>query len=174
MSTSLLWSGDAQDFYDIPRVGLDYVIAPSFTIGGSLFATLPLSSTQKTTFLNTTTSRDDSTTSAFGIGVRAGYIAVVTPRISFWGRGGLSYTHIGTEQPQNDTSQSLSQVALNLEPLFVIRAAPHFGVQLGPVFDIPLSGTYHSEVRVGGGTGSTDVDASQLHIGLTAGLLGWF
>src|SRR5438445_34146 len=42
-SISLFWSGNAQDFYDIPRLGVDYVVAPNITVGGNVFATLPTS-----------------------------------------------------------------------------------------------------------------------------------
>ena len=46
-SLQLLWNGNAQDFYDVPRLGLDYAVAPNITIGGNLFATLPMSSKQE-------------------------------------------------------------------------------------------------------------------------------
>jgi hypothetical protein len=173
-SLSLLWSGNPQDFYDIPRVGLDYAVASNFTIGGTAFATLPLTSTRKTNFAAPTDSGDDTSTQALGVGLRGGYIARLTPRVSFWGRAGFSYTRVETDLPQDKLTQTLSQFALSLEPLLVIRAAPHFGVQLGPVIDVPLSGNLYEVSSASSAGGPTDIDASELHIGITAGLLGWF
>ncbi len=181
-SLSLLWTGEPQDFYDIPRFGVDYVVAPSVTIGGDLFATLPMSSTRSTTQNNTTTSRDGTKLNAFGIAARAGYVMPLAPRVAFWPRGGLSYTRVGTSNTQNGggpggggtTSTTDSQWGLSLEALFVVTAAPHLGIVLGPVLDLPLSGTQHDEITDNGMTVSTDTDISELHVGITIGLLGWF
>src|SRR5437868_7055877 len=63
-SLSLLWSGSPQDFYDIPRLGLDYVVAPNVTVGGNLFATLPMSSKQEASGGGNTVSQDDDKISA--------------------------------------------------------------------------------------------------------------
>jgi len=177
-SCSLLWSGTLQDFYDIPRAGVDYVLAPRVTIGGTLFLTLPITSTRATTQNGTTTSRDGTTQNAVGLGARAGYIVPLTNKISLWARGGLSYTREGSTSTNNNgttqQSTSTSQFALNLEGLFVIELTQHFGLQLGPVIDVPLSGTEHTEVTDQGRTVSQDNGSSQFHIGITAGLLGWF
>lgn len=176
-SMSLLWAGDAQDFYDIPRVGIDYVLAPNVTLGGSLFGTLPMSSSAERTQNGTTETRDSTRTSAFGIGARVGYVIPLTPTIAFWPRGGLSYARVTqtTVAPDGSTSDStsLSQPGLNLEGLFVLQPAPHFGITVGPVIDLPLGGSEHVEATDMGRTVSVDTDASQLHIGITVGLLGW-
>jgi hypothetical protein len=177
-SFALLWSSSPQDFYDVPRAGVDYVVAPHVTVGGMLFGTLPASATRSSTQNGTTTSRDAAKLSAFGIGARAGYVVPLTPRIAFWGRGGLSYARESTTSPQgnmgNTTNESVSQLGLNLEPLFVFLLAPHLGVQAGPVLDVPLSGTDHTEFTTNNGmTVSQDNDTSQLHFGLTVGLFGY-
>jgi hypothetical protein len=177
-SMNFLWAGDPQDVYDIPRLGLDYVVAPNVTVGGDLFATLPVSASRSTTQGGMTTSRDTQKINAFGIGARAGYILPAAHNVFFWGRGGLSYTRVGTTNPPNmggnQQSSSVSQTGLSLEPLFVIGVTPHFGILLGPVLDIPLTGTAHNEFTMGGMTVSQDNDESQLHVGITAGLVGWF
>lgn len=178
-SFSLLWSGTLQDFYDIPRAGVDYVLAPNITIGGSLFLTLPITSTRSSTQNGTTTSRDGTTQNAIGLGARGGYILPLAHKVSLWARGGLSYTREGSTSTNNNgnnqQSVSISQFALNLEGLFVIEVTQHFGLQLGPVIDVPLSGTEHSEAtNQQGMTVSQDNSSSQFHIGITAGLLGWF
>ncbi len=177
-SMNLFWAGNTQDFYDIPRAGLDYVIAPNLTLGGTVFVTVPMSSTRSTTQNNVTTDRDGTKVDAFGLGVRVGYAMPLTPRISFWPRGGISYTRVGTTNQQqggngNTTSSTVTQTAINLEPLFVFSLAPHLGIELGPVIDVPLSGNTHDEVQVMNMTVSSDNSSSQFHFGITAGLLGY-
>ncbi len=175
-SIALLWTSGPQDFYDVPRLGLDYSVTSNITLGGNLFFTLPLSHSQSQTRNNTTTTTDEATTNAFGIGVRGGYIASIAPKISFWGRLGLSYTREGTTTPQqvgNDVHSSLSQVALAIEPLFVIHLTSHLGFTVGPVIDVPLSGNLHQELVIGNMTVSSDNASSQFHFGISGGLIGW-
>jgi hypothetical protein len=177
-SMSLLWTGAPEDVYDVPRVGLDYVVAPSITVGGELFGTIPFSASRSTTMGGMTTSRDTAKYSAFGIGARGGYVLALSHGLAFWPRGGLSYARESTSNAINmmgggSQSTTVSQFALNLEPIFMIQAAPHVGVVFGPVLDIPLSGNTHNEVTIGTMTVSTDNSTSQFHFGITLGLLGW-
>lgn len=179
-SLSLLWNGNPQDFYDIPRLGVDYVVAPNITVGGNLFATLPMSSKQSGTGGGQTVSQDDDKVSAFGFAARAGYVAGLGPKLLLWARGGLGYAHVGTTIPNNggggnnDRYNSLSQLGLNLEPQLVYSPGAHVGIMFGPVLDVPLTGTYHTERTDNNGTTtSTDVDASQLHFGINLSLIGW-
>ncbi|HSD91159.1 MAG TPA: outer membrane beta-barrel protein [Kofleriaceae bacterium] len=176
-SLSLLWNGSAQDFYDIPRLGVDYGIAPHITIGGNLFATVPMSSKESVTDQGTTVTQDGDKTSAFGFAARAGYVMPLGPSLALWARGGLGYARVGTTSPRNQPGDSrytsLSQLGLNLEPQLVISPGPHVGIMVGLVADIPVTGTYHTERTNNGQTTSEDFDASQLHIGLNVSLIGW-
>lgn len=175
-SMSLLWNGNPQDFYDIPRLGVDYVVAPNVTIGGNLFATLPMSSKQAVTDNGTTVTQDNDKVSAFGFAARAGYVLGLGPKLMLWARGGLGYARVGTTIPDNnnrDRYNSLSALGLNLEPQFVFSPGAHVGVMFGPVLDVPLTGTYHTERTNNGTTTSTDYDASQFHFGINVSLVGW-
>jgi len=177
-SFSPLWTASPQNLYDIPHFAFDYVVVPHLTVGGYASVTLPASSTQSTTQNGTTTSQDGAKLSALGIGARGGYLVALTPRLWFWPRAGLSYTRESTTSTAlgqgNELSVSVSQIALNLEPQLALHLVPHFALTLGLVFDIPLTGTQHSEFTLNQTTISTDTDSSQLHIGFTAGLLGWW
>jgi hypothetical protein len=176
-SLSLLWNGAAQDFYDIPRLGLDYVVAPHISVGGNLFATIPMSSTDSMTDQGQTTSEDGDKISAVGIAARVGYVLPLGPTLSLWARGGIGYVRVGTTSPQNNGDErqtSLSQFALNLEPQLVIAPGDHVGISVGAVGDVPLSGTFHTERTMNGQTTSQDFDASQLHLGINVSLIGWF
>ena len=175
-SASLLWNGSAQDVYDVPRLGIDFALAPNITIGGNVFVTIPMSSRQSVTAQGQTVTQDADKTSAFGLAARAGFVMPLGPSMALWARGGLGYARVGTTIPRDngdDRYNSLSQFALNLEPEFVLSPGPHVGIMIGPVADIPLTGTYHTERTNNGQTTSEDFDASQLHIGLNLSLIGW-
>lgn len=176
-SLQLFWNGSAQDFYDIPRIGVDYVIAPNITVGGNFFATLPMSSKESASQGGTTVTSDGDKTTAIGFALRGGYIMPLGPKLTLWARGGLGYAHVGTTSPRNNGREdynSLSQLGLNLEPEIVYSPAPHVGAMLGPVLDLPLTGTFHTERTDNGQTTSQDFDASQLHLGINISLIGWF
>lgn len=176
-SMSLLWSGAVADYYDIPRAGIDYTVAPQVTVGGTIFATIPFSASRSTTMGGTTTSRDIAKTSAIGLGGRVGYALPITPKVWFWPRGELSYTHVSTTNPTQNNgatdSSTVTQWALQLEPIFVISPVPRFGITIGPVLDLPLGGNQHDEITNNGMTVSTDTSTSQTHFGITVGMLGW-
>lgn len=175
-SLSLFWSGSPQDLYDIPRLGLDYAIAPSVTIGGNFFATIPMSSRESVTDNNQTVSQDGDKVSGIGVAARAGYVVPLGGSIALWARGGLEYARVGTTSPRGNNDErytSLSQFALNLEPQLVLSPGPHVGIMIGPVADIPLTGTFHTERTENGQTTSENFDASQLHLGINLSLIGW-
>lgn len=174
-SLSLLWNGTAQDIYNIPRLGIDYVVAPNITVGGNLFVTVPMSSKQSVTDQGTTVTQDNDKVSAFGLAARAGYVMPLGPKLALWARGGLGYGRVATTSPRNngDRYTSVSQFGLNLEPELVFSPGPHVGIMIGPVVDIPLSGTLHTERTQNNTTVSEDADSSQLHIGLNVSLIGW-
>ena len=175
-SISLLWSGAPQDLYDIPRLGVDYAIAPSITIGGNFFATLPMSSRQSVMMPGDPTVTDDGDrTSAVGFAARVGYVMPLGP-LSLWARGGLGYARVGTTSPRNNGDErydSISAVGLNLEPQLVLSPGDHVGIMFGPVVDVPLGGTFHTERTNNGTTTSENFDSSQLHFGINVSLIGW-
>ena len=173
---SILWSGQAETIYEAPRIGIDYVVAPSVTVGGTLFFTIPFSSTHSVTMNNNTTSRDSTKFDALALEGRVGYIMPIAPKIAFWPRGGLSYSRTATTNPFGNngdtTSTVISEWAIQLEPMFVYSVTTHFGVQFGPVLDLPFSGTQHQELTMGATTTSTDTTLTETHFGITVGLLG--
>lgn len=179
-SLNLLWNGSVnglQDVYDVPRLGIDYGLAPHITIGGNVFATIPMSSKQSATDNNTTVTQDGDKTSAFGLAARVGYVMPLGPKLALWARGGLGYSRIGVTSPRNNPGdsryESLSQLGINLEPQLVISPGPHVGIMVGLVADIPVTGTDHTERTNNNVTTSEDFDASALHIGLSVSLIGW-
>ncbi len=171
-------------FFAVPRVGLDYVIAPNITIGGDVvvFFTLGGGRSTQTDFANGTsmTSQQESQSlTVFGIAPRAGYIMKLTDAFSLWLRGGLSFYNgtLKTSGPggATQTNDSQYQFALDLEPQLVYTPIPHVGftaaldADLAPSF---LGGYSHQDVQLNNTTihGSADV----VYIAATLGMLVYF
>jgi hypothetical protein len=183
VNISLLTSNPHQvTFYNVPRLALDYVVIPNLTVGGSAFISFDLSSSHDTKVNGTTVSADQGKVTFWGIAPRAGYILEITDMFAFWPRAGLTYTHYSvsstvpnpTGPGSRDVSDSVGQLALNLEPMFTFTPFNHFGIVGGPVIDIPLTGSATTERSVASTTQTTSVDATQFHLGATVGLLGYF
>jgi hypothetical protein len=64
--------------------------------------------------------------------------------------------------------------SLDLDPQFMIVPVQHFFFQMGPLITIPLTGNSSQEVVSGATTTTVDRDLTLFHIGLTAGIGGWF
>ena len=90
---------------------------------------------------------------------RAGYVVRLGERTELWLRGGITYFTSAADSSSND----FHGLSLNLEPKLVFAAAPHFGVTVGAVIDVGLSG------------GSSDSTASEKYsnYGLDVGIAGW-
>jgi hypothetical protein len=167
-------------FFAVPRVGLDYVIAPNITIGGEVvvFFTLGGGRSTQTDFANGTsmTSQQESQSlTVFGLAPRAGYIMKLTAAFSLWLRGGLSFYN-GTLSTagaggatQNDSQH---QFALDLEPQLVYTPIPHVGFTAGIDCDLApsfLGGYSHQDVQVNTTTnGSADVVYLATSLGMVA------
>jgi hypothetical protein len=183
---SLLWGSTAPEelFFTVPRVGFDYVIVPNVTIGGDLvaFFTLGGSNDTETDFNNGSTSTQSNgkpSMTLFGIAPRGGYILQLSDLFSLWLRGGISFytaTAKTTDPNNNNNSESdnTHQFAIDLDPQLVITPIPHLGFTVGLTGDIPIAGGHSREVDGNGGSTTVTASASQLFIGITAGMLGYF
>jgi hypothetical protein len=174
-SISLLSYGVPSNIaYTIPRIAVDYAIAPHLTLGGAFAAFFDLSSSSTTKFGGMSMTADNPKVSGFLITPRIGYLVPIGPRLAIWPRGGFSYYSESVSNPPNmmgnSTTDGFHQLALDLEGNLVIAAAPHFLVMIGPVIDVPLSGS----TSVTNGNTTTSVDYSQFHFGITGGIGGYF
>lgn len=170
------------NFYNIPRIAFDYAVIDRLTIGGSIYAAFtPSSSTNSTAANGTVTNTDNGTTTLFGIAPRVGYAVPVSNAFVFWPRGGFSFNTLSFNSPTttnalgqpSTNSITVNQFALDLEAVFVITPVQHFGILFGPVLDIPLTGKVNASTETNGTTVSTSVSQSELHVGVTVGLVGW-
>jgi hypothetical protein len=184
-SLSLLYGGTANPnevFYTAPRVGLDYVVVPNVTIGGSIVAVFSIGGSNKTETDNTngqssTTSVDHDSVSGFGIAPRAGYILPLTDIFALWLRGGLSFYVASDSPPSNNNgtfSTTVNQLSLDLEPQLVFTGIPHVGFTAGLDADIPLTGGIKDSGTNNGVSTSVSGHSSIFFLGLELGMLAHF
>lgn len=177
VNSSVLGAGN---FYNIPRVSLDYAVIQNLTIGGSVILAFTVGGSNETKAGTTSVSVDAPSQTLFGIAPRIGYTVHLTDLFTFWPRGGFGFYTYSSKSTNNDRGQSFTsttsqnQFAINLEPVFAITPIPHVFFILGPVIDIPITGTRKTEQQQGGTTVTTSNSASQFHFGITAGLGGYF
>jgi len=180
-AVNLLW-GDTSSVsgpYSTPRLGVDFTVTDNVSLGGSVGfisrsgkneATPPGGSATVTT--------DNPTVTGFAFAPRGGYILAVNPMLGFWFKGGITYYSMKSEstasaggQSQTDTL-SFNGFSLNIEPELVITPVPHFGLTIGGVADIPLSGNAKFE-RSGAVSGSEEHPNKVTNFGIIAGILGY-
>ncbi|MEZ4224061.1 MAG: hypothetical protein R3B13_24140 [Polyangiaceae bacterium] len=111
--------------YELPRIGFDYFVIDSLSIGGALG------------YAQSQEDGDpDDEVSLFLIAPRVGYVWMFSDVVGFWLRGGFTYHSINVD-PGNGEEDAL---ALTGEGMFVISPTPHFGFIVGPTFDISITG----------------------------------
>jgi hypothetical protein len=153
--------------YNVPRFAFDYTVWKHLTVGGSVWAYFELGNST-TTPGNPNVTTDNAKTTFWGLAPRAGWILHLSDLFAFWPRGGISFGDMAFSQAGNPT---VTQWALDLEPMFVFTPVPHAAITAGPVVDIPFAGS-SSTTSMNGRTVS--VDETMFHFGLTGGLLIWF
>ncbi len=171
----------------IPRVAFDFTIIPKLTLGAALAFGFGLGgSNERETLTNNvklTRETDAPTSTAVGLAPRVGYIIPLSEYLAFWPRGGFGFYWVSTkveEVPDNDpndvttTSATDSLISLDLDPQLVITPVEHFFFHLGPLVNIPLSGSRSFERTRGASTATLSNDISLFHFGLQAGLGGFF
>jgi len=172
----------AANVHTLPRVGFDFTVIDRLTLGGSILLAFGLSGSHKDeTVAGATTTReyDTPTRTLIGISPRVGYILPLTGVLGLWLRGGISFYSDKTRTQllaNNNTvivtrSDTDSTLSLDLDPQLAIVPVQHFFFNVGPLVNIPLTGSRSHEepndpVR--------KYDLSIFHLGVSAGLGGWF
>lgn len=172
--------------HTIPRVGVDFTVTDRLTIGGSIMLAFGLSGTRKTEVVSgpTTTTRevDAPSRTIFGIGPRIGYILPIGDVLGLWLRGGFSFYSDRTKQTSinqgnnNDTvtTSTATAFSVDLDPQLAIVPIRHVFFHVGPIVNIPLTGSQKVETTSGATTVSVSNDISIFHLGVSTGLGGWF
>ena len=167
-------------FYNLPRVGFDWVPVQNVTIGGSawLYAQLLATDSLSPATGGSKPSTDQPKVTYWGVAPRIGYIIPISKLVSLWPRAGVEYHHVSSSSGGSSVSPSVTQFALGAEALVVISTWSHFGFTVGPTVDVPITGESTSTASTGTGTSgaaaSTSVDSAMFQIGASAGFLGHF
>jgi hypothetical protein len=181
-SIALFWPplSALQSPYQIPHLAFDYIIPGGLTVGGSIgFVSGSGKTKSEPAAGGVSVENDDPTTTILAFAPRVGYALPLTPLFSFWPRGGITYYSIKSERTSGGmvpttNKTTTSGLGFDLEPMFVLSPADHFGFVAGPVVDIPLSGTTSREQSPPSATPQPDTKVKFLNYGLTIGVLGYF
>jgi hypothetical protein len=162
--------------YEIPRLTCDYIVVAGLTLGGS-FGVFARSGTNKTEVGGVSTERDAPSATVFQFAPRVGYALPIIDRIAFWPRAGITYYWAKAENTTTGvnpttTKTSTDGFGMNLEAMFAFSLIPGFAVTAGPVLDLPLSGSRHTETT--GVPVQPDDKVRQTNWGLALGLIGYF
>jgi hypothetical protein len=149
------WQGAARSPYDVPRLGFDYFLADSLSLGGSIgYASYSWEDDP---------GDGEGEGSAFILSPRVGYLWNLNNWASFWIRGGFTYHSVSV----GDDDDGEHAFALTVEPTFVLSPKPHWGFTLGPTLDLAFTGEEE--------TGNSDSDIGYTAFGIIrAGLIVWF
>jgi hypothetical protein len=184
-SVGLLWAAGAPvpvgaiNPYVAPRLALDVFVHPNLTVGGSIgYASASGSAHQSAPVQGQDVSMP--TASTLVLAPRVGVAFSPSEIVSIWLRGGITYSHASVEDTEakmksgNDmlpgSSLSWDQVSLSLDPMLVLVPFSHFGIEVGPTIDVPLS----NSIDVSGSTTAAEAHLELANYGIAAGILGFF
>jgi hypothetical protein len=187
-SSSILWGGDVgfggRNPHTIPRVGVDFTIIPRLTLGGAVALGFTMGGSAETEVVDgprtMTTRVETPSVTAFGLAPRVGYVLPLGNVLAVWLRGGFAFysVRVRTEsvfqQGRRFDTESNSLFSLDVDPQLAIVPFEHFFFTVGPIINIPLTGTRAEERVTGAVTERTERDLSIFHFGVNAGLGGWF
>jgi hypothetical protein len=148
--------------FDTPRLAFDYFVIDRVSVGGSLG--YARGSDDSGDFVDQPPQATPSDYSAFIFAPRGGYAFMFSEMVGIWPRGGFTFHTFSVANRFSENG-----LALSLEAMFVIAPIQHFGVLVGPTFDIDLTGKrdYHYPGS------SADVKRKYRSIGLQVGLMTW-
>jgi hypothetical protein len=147
--------------FDTPRLAFDYFVIDGLSVGGSLgYAS---GSDDSEDFLSQPPAATPSDYSAFVFAPRAGYVFMFSDVAGIWPRGGFTYHTFGVDEAFGE-----SGLALTVEAMFVLTPVQHFGILVGPTFDIDFTGKRDYDFD-----DVDDVTRKYRSIGLQVGLMTW-
>jgi hypothetical protein len=124
----------------IPRLGIDYFLTDNLTLGGSFgLASVSVESFDYIGFL---------------LAGRVGYALRLSHEITFWPRGGLTFSTVAGDADVN-------VFALTFEGMFTFAPADNWAFLAGPVLDLGVVGEFE------------EADYSEILFGIMFGIEGW-
>lgn len=168
--------------HTLPRLALDFSVANHVTVGTSLAIAFGLGGRhveERTPNGEPQTTRDNSApgTTILGFAPRIGYVLTLGPRVALWGRAGFAFYSVksSVEQTTNlgvtsTATQTDTIFSLDLDPQLVWSPFEHVILHVGPLVDIPLTGSHATAFSQGSDSKDRSDDLSIFHVGLSAGL----
>lgn len=167
--------------HTLPRVAVDFTIIPKLTLGVALAFGFGLGGSREVETLagggKLTTKSDAPTVTAIGLAPRVGYIIPLSEHLAFWPRGGFGFYSVSRREDDVERNRTTTTgdtfFSLDLDPQLAIVPTEHFFFHVGPLVNIPLSGSRSIEQSEGPNTQTISNDISLFHFGISAGLGGW-
>jgi hypothetical protein len=142
------WQSDASSALTAPRLGVDYFITRSLTLGGNIGV---FSHNQDNT------GRPSTTSTGVLFGARVGYAFRLAHAVSFWPRAGLTYATVSTDGVAGDAHV----FSLSIDAPFTFAPSENFAILLGPCLEVGMLGKENGS------------DYSEVMFGVMIGLAGW-
>ena len=182
VSIAFVTNGPQNTLLTIPRLGFDFVVTSSVTLGLSAWIAATLS--ENIQVKGQSNSQDLPKSTYWGVAPRLGYVLPLADTFALWPRVGIEYhkqnTSNVTTQVSNVPVSSRGgaqeyQLDVDVEAAVVFTPVHHFGIVLTAYGAIPLVGGVSGVTLAGGSVGQSNsgFDAAQLGVGLTLGLLGY-
>src|SRR5262249_33522524 len=144
--------------HSLPRVAVDFTIIPRLTLGGAIAFGFGLGGSDESETIaggvKVTRSADAPTATAIGLAPRVGDIIPLTEHLAFWPRAGFAFYSVSARSdqtigndPNNVRTVSVTDTlfSLDLDPQLTIVPVEHFFFHVGPLINIPLSGSRSTE-----------------------------
>lgn len=167
--------------HTIPRVAFDFTIIQRLTLGGAVAFAFGLGGRRETQLGNNNTRRIDTPTrTIFGFAPRVGYVLPFAHNFAFWPRVGFAFYSVSGKEKGDNAGATVTTTttdtvwSIDVDPQLVWTPIPHFFFHAGPVMNIPLTGSNSVETDQGASSNTQSNDLSVFHLGLSAGLGGWF
>ena len=172
--------------HTLPRLAFDLTVREHLTVGSAFAFAFGLAGThseERVAGDGATTGRDTRSPRAtiLGFAPRVGYVVSLGPHLALWPRAGFAFYSVKTRSEQTNNAGATSAstdtdtlFSLDLDPQLVWTPIPHVLLQVGPLVNVPLTGSHETSFSQGSDAKDRSDDLSVFHIGLQAGLGAWF
>jgi hypothetical protein len=186
LSGGLLF-GSVANPYSMPRPAVDITVIPHLTLGIAIPIGFGLSGstkveTKQTNGQTNTSEGDAPSATLFGVVPRVGYILPVGDILAIWPRVGFGFYSLSTKSedlpnnPQQATTTTTTTdtlFSLDIDPQLAIVPTEHFFFTVGPLLNIPITGSETTRRTTGSNTQENSDDLALTHLGISASLGGW-
>jgi opacity protein-like surface antigen len=165
-------------FYNLPRIGFDWLPIQNLTLGGAAWVYTDLQVTDSEAQPGVPSkSADQPNATYWGVAPRVGYVVRLADKLSVWPRAGVEYHHVSLSGAAYGTVTIAQQFAFEAEAMLVFSPWSHVGFEVGPTADIPISGSQRVESTSAFGTpvlSPSEPRLEMLQVGLSAAMLCYF